>query len=93
MIFVSVFLWKKLLKIIDGKSNLFLPIGHFGVLHIWVSQDDPAQAKPPLDGGGLLQSLALPWMASPQEVLHADHADQAPQLPSSYIKKIVATKC
>ena len=51
------------------------------MLQVADSVADPEQAKPPLDGAGLLQSRVRDRVPPPQVRLHVPHADQAPQLP------------
>jgi hypothetical protein len=38
-------------------NSIFLPMGHSCALHETLSEPNPGQAAPPLDGAGLLQSL------------------------------------
>jgi hypothetical protein len=51
------------------------------VLQVADSVDAPEQARPPLEGAGLLQSRVRDRVPPPQVRLHVPHADQAPQLP------------
>jgi len=66
----------------DGDMSCIIPSTHLGFAHIWLSQANPSQGNPPFDGAGLLQTLDLPWEASPQVALQSDQGDQGPQLPS-----------
>ncbi len=62
---------------------LALPIGmQVWLLHVCASVEFPAQAAPPPDGAGLLQSRVRVWVPPPQGLLHVLQADQVPQTPS-----------
>ena len=52
------------------------------MLHAWLSEPDPEQVTPPLEGAGLLQSLVLDWDPPPQVALQVPQAVQDPQVPS-----------
>jgi hypothetical protein len=61
---------------------LFLLMTHNCALHEMLSVPDPEQIAPPLDGGGLLQSLVLGCISPPQVTLQVPEVAQFPQLPS-----------
>lgn len=52
------------------------------MVQVVLSDEEPAQFAPPLDGAGLLQSLDRAWFPLPQVTLQDPHAVHAPQLPA-----------
>ena len=53
------------------------------MLQVADSVDAPEQARPPLEGAGLLQSRVRTWVPPPHPLLHVPHALQGPQFPSA----------
>jgi len=74
----------ELLKVVGSwNSNWGIPVAEHGcVLQNVLSLLIPEQARPPLEGAGLLQDLVLVWDPPLQVLLQADQVLQAPQLPS-----------
>ncbi len=72
----------------NTKSNdqtiyeLVLPTGQSFSLQAVKLVSSPTQSAPPLEGGGLLQSLVWVLFPSPQEALHSEKALQFPHCPS-----------
>ena len=52
------------------------------MVQVVLSDEEPAQFAPPLDGAGLLQSLDRAWFPLPQVTLQDPHVVHAPQLPA-----------
>ena len=63
-------------------------IGQVCVLQVVFSELEPVQAKPPFEGGGLLQVRDLVCAPPPQVRLHVDQAPQSPQFPSGHRKNV-----
>ena len=57
-------------------------MGHSCALHVALSELNPGQADPPLDGAGLLHNLDLDEVPPPQVRLQVEKELHAPHIPS-----------